>query len=164
MVTDVKTPFLGTPVVPLKGWDTGRGRGEPTAHPGLGGSWAVIFIPMPTPKIVCIMFVWKKRVRSEVCRTLFGRGMGIENRSSVPFSSSRSNGLRTETRPPSPPERHEDGSQNPDPHLSPVSGSAVQGKFPADLGIPPLGIENLTRSKPRNSRSVVTTKPQTLLA
>ena len=39
--------------------------------------WGVTFIPMPMPNTVCITFSYNKWVQSEVCRTLFGRGMGM---------------------------------------------------------------------------------------
>ena len=40
--------------------------------------WAVKFLPMPTPKTLCRTFPQKKWIQSEVCRTLFGRCMGMK--------------------------------------------------------------------------------------
>ena len=51
MLTDVQTPFLGTPLAPLKDVALLRRPGLVESWTAVG--WAVTFIPLPMPKRVC---------------------------------------------------------------------------------------------------------------
>ena len=52
--------------------------------PPASACWAVTFIPMPMPKRVCRTYYETKWVQYEVCRTLFGRGVGMNITAHLP--------------------------------------------------------------------------------
>ena len=79
MLTDVQTPFPGTPLVPHQYMPVRPPFCLPVCPPAYLPTlptWAATFIPIPMPK--CRTCSDNKWVQHEVCRCLLGRGMGMK--------------------------------------------------------------------------------------